>query len=213
MSEAFSLTAWVKQRVDQADDGRFVVALEQVGGLGYVLGQMREVGIVVQALEHLHRGAGARFVGDAQHGIEGLDRHALELQGNADEAAHFRQGFAASRQAGIPCRPPHRRCRAPRCRGASRTETTACAAVRRLAVRRSWRRRCGGGVRGRRRGRCGCERSGSGVVNGVGGLGVAPCGFVSDGGGAGSAIPDGIAGTAGCFWPGNSVMWPPFRVR
>ena len=57
----------------------------------------------------------------------------------------------------------------------------------------------------------GCEPSGKGAVNGR--LGVAPCGLVSDGGGGGgSAIPDGIAGTDGCFWPGNSVIWPLLRV-
>ena len=82
-----------QQRVDQANDRRFVVALEQIGGLGDVLGQMREIGIVVQALQHLHGGARARLVGDAQQRIERLDRDALELQGNADEAAHLGEGL------------------------------------------------------------------------------------------------------------------------
>ncbi len=87
-----------QQRVDQPDDGRVVVALQQVRGLGNVLGQMREVGVVVEALEHLHRGAGAGLIGDAQHLVELLHGHARELQGHADEAAHL--GQAQRRHAG-----------------------------------------------------------------------------------------------------------------
>ena len=56
MSEAFSLTACGQHRVDQPDDRRVVVALQQVRGLGQVLGEMRQVGVVVQALDHLHGG-------------------------------------------------------------------------------------------------------------------------------------------------------------
>ena len=82
-----------QQRVDQADDRRLVVAFQEVGGFGNVLRQVREVGIVVQALQHLHGGAGTRFVGNAQHGIEGFDRYPLQFQGHADEAAHFRQAL------------------------------------------------------------------------------------------------------------------------
>jgi hypothetical protein len=61
---------------------------------------------------------------------------------------------------------------------------------------------------------------GSGVVCGVvdcgagcggGTFGVAPCGFAPDGAGAGSPDPGGIGGTAGCFWPGNSDIWPLFK--
>ena len=51
-----------------------------------------------------------------------------------------------------------------------------------------------------------------GAVDCAGGaLGVAPWAFVPAGGGAGSPAPGGMAGTTGCFWPGNSVMWPLFK--
>ena len=80
-----------QERIDQPDDGRFIVALEQVGRLRNVLGQVREIGVVVEPLEHLHGGARARLIGDAQERVEDLDRDALELQRHPHEAAHFGQ--------------------------------------------------------------------------------------------------------------------------
>ena len=48
--------------VDQADDRRVVIALEQVGLLGQVLGQVRQVGGVLEAPHRLHR-VGAGLIG------------------------------------------------------------------------------------------------------------------------------------------------------
>ena len=78
-----------QQRVDEPDDGRFVVAFEQIRGLWNVLGQVGEIGVVVQSFQHLHGGARAGLVGNSQHRVERFDGYALELQGYADEAAHL----------------------------------------------------------------------------------------------------------------------------
>jgi hypothetical protein len=55
MSEAFSLTAWVSTRVDQADDWRIVLAVESRSACsGRLQRQVRQVGLVVQPLHRLH---------------------------------------------------------------------------------------------------------------------------------------------------------------
>ena len=61
-----------EQRVDQADDRRIVLALEQVGLLGQVLRQVRQIGGVLEA--ELHRIVAAALVGLAQQLIERLGR-------------------------------------------------------------------------------------------------------------------------------------------
>ena len=91
MSEAFSFTACVSSALIRRMMGASSSLSSKSEDSGNVLGQMGEVGVVVQAFEHLHRGAGARLVGNAQHRIEGFDRHAFQLQRHADEAPNFRQ--------------------------------------------------------------------------------------------------------------------------
>ena len=82
-----------EHRVDQADDRRIVVALEQVRLLGQVLRQVRQIGGVLEPDLH---GFAAAFVGLAQQLVE-LPRSATrcELQRQAQVAAHFGQRHAA----------------------------------------------------------------------------------------------------------------------
>ena len=89
MSEAFSLHRLREHRVDQADDRRVVFALEQVGLLGQVLREVREVGGLLDALGGLH-GVVAGFVGlRAAASRTSASSTLLELQRHAEVAAHF----------------------------------------------------------------------------------------------------------------------------
>src|SRR5690606_5985377 len=66
--------------VDQLDDRRLIVAFEQIGGLGQVLGEMREVGTVFHSADHLHRHVAAAFVMLAEQLIERVAVDATQLQ-------------------------------------------------------------------------------------------------------------------------------------
>ncbi len=68
-----------EHRVDQADDGRIIIAFQQIRLLGQVLRQVRQIRCVIQP--HLH-GLAAAFVGPAQQIIEflGLDTRQLQRQ-------------------------------------------------------------------------------------------------------------------------------------
>ena len=77
-----------EHRVDQANDRRVVLAVEQVRLLGQLLSEVREIGGVVEPLDCLHR-VRARLVGLAQQLIEALLRHALEPERAAQVPAHF----------------------------------------------------------------------------------------------------------------------------
>ena len=59
-----------QQRVDQADDRRLVLALEQVGRLGHVLREVGEVGLLLEPAHRVHRRAGAGLVRFAQQRLE-----------------------------------------------------------------------------------------------------------------------------------------------
>src|ERR1700730_12357410 len=155
---------------------------------------MRQIRVVVQTLQHLHGGARACLIGNAQHRVECFDGNPLQLQGNADEAAYLGQAL---------------RCHAGSANGIGRAIGDAAnqdAMTLRKRKRQFSRlvrvlKLCvhGGGVAG-----------GSGTVNCAGGFGVAPCGFVVDGGGAGgNAIPEGMGGTSGWLSPGSSGALPP----
>ena len=80
-----------QHRVDQPDDRRVVLALQQVGRLRQVLRELREVGVVLDALDHLHGVATAAFVGLAQQLVEAVVGHALDHQRHAEEAAQLRR--------------------------------------------------------------------------------------------------------------------------
>jgi hypothetical protein len=75
--------------VDQADDRRVVLALQQVGGLGQALRQAREVGLALDALDDLAGLAAAALVGLAQQRVEGRHRRPLDDQRQAREATQF----------------------------------------------------------------------------------------------------------------------------
>ncbi len=59
-----------QQRVDEPDDRRFVVAVDEVRRLGKLLRDGEEVRVVVEPLDHRHRGAA--FVGRLQRRVERL---------------------------------------------------------------------------------------------------------------------------------------------
>ena len=121
-----------QQRIDQADDRRVVVALEQVGRLGQLLGECGEVGVVLEPAHRLHRRAGAALVGLAQQRVESLGVHALELQRHAAGAGAPRRRASGERAVAYDAsRDAVRDARAPARRGASRTRTAAGAAGRR----------------------------------------------------------------------------------
>src|SRR6185436_12150192 len=78
-----------EDRVDQLDDRRLIVAFEQVGLLRQILREVREVGFVIHAADHL--------LGNVRSTLELLPQQLLEcvivdapqLQGYAEHAAHF----------------------------------------------------------------------------------------------------------------------------
>ena len=72
-----------QQRVDQPDDRRLVVAVEQVRRLGQLLGDRREVRVVVEAFHHRHRGAA--LVRGLEPGVERLRIDLGESDGPAGE--------------------------------------------------------------------------------------------------------------------------------
>ncbi len=84
--------------VDQADDRRVIVALEQIGLLGQFLHQVREIGVALEALDRLHRFV-AGFVGPAQQLVEFLGRHCRELEGHLQMAARLGHGSGRDRWA------------------------------------------------------------------------------------------------------------------
>ena len=76
--------------VDQADDWRVVLALEQVRRLGQALCEAREVGFVLDALDDLSGLAAAAFIGLAQQVVECRGGHAFDHERHAEEAPQLR---------------------------------------------------------------------------------------------------------------------------
>ena len=83
-----------QQRVDELDDRRIVLALEQVGLLGQVLREMREVDLLLDAARRA-AGIDAGFIGLLQQPVEGLGGHALEAHRSAEVAPRFGDGGGA----------------------------------------------------------------------------------------------------------------------
>ena len=83
-----------EDRVDEADDRRVVLALEEIGLLRQHLRQVRKVGGLIETLDRLH-GLGAALVGLAQELIEHRLRHALELHRARAESAAPRRAPSA----------------------------------------------------------------------------------------------------------------------
>ncbi len=79
-----------QHRVDETDDRRIVLALEQVGRLGKPLGQAGEVGLTLDALDNGARLAAAALVGLGEQLVEGGRRGALDDEGQAGEAPQLR---------------------------------------------------------------------------------------------------------------------------
>jgi hypothetical protein len=76
--------------IDQLDDRRLVIALQQVGRFGQILREMREVGVVFHAADHLHGRVGAAFVLQTQQLIERVGIDTPQLQRHAQHTADFR---------------------------------------------------------------------------------------------------------------------------
>ena len=64
-----------EDRIDEADDRRVIVAVEQIL-LGKILREMRQVGLLIEAFDGLHRFLAA-FIGALQEHIEFRFRHSL----------------------------------------------------------------------------------------------------------------------------------------
>ena len=75
-----------QQGVDEPDDRRVVIALEQVGGFGQFLGDAEQVGVLTEAIHHLHGGVRFALVGLLQLPVEFRRRHDLHAHGAVDEA-------------------------------------------------------------------------------------------------------------------------------
>jgi len=69
-----------EQRVDQADDGRLVLAFQQVRRLGNVLRQVGEIGLLLEPAHGVHCGARARLVGLPQQDVELGRLHLLDAE-------------------------------------------------------------------------------------------------------------------------------------
>ncbi|MQM39515.1 hypothetical protein KBTX_03543 [wastewater metagenome] len=79
-----------EQRVDQPDDGRVILALEEVFRLGHGLGEAGEVHGLADVLHRLHGLAGTRLVGLLEQPLEVIGVQALDAQGHAEAAAEVR---------------------------------------------------------------------------------------------------------------------------
>ena len=75
--------------VDEADDGRVIVAFEQVGGLLQLLRDLQQIHVLVEAADHLHGLVAALFVGLLQERVEDLGRDSGQPQRHAGETAGF----------------------------------------------------------------------------------------------------------------------------
>ena len=72
--------------IQQPDDGRVIFAFEQVGRLGQLFGEQRQVGVAFEAFRGFHRCFGAGFVGLLQHLVESVGRNAFQTQTPAQMA-------------------------------------------------------------------------------------------------------------------------------
>ena len=64
-----------EHRIDQPDDRRVIVTLEQIGRLLQLLRNLQQVHLVVETADHLHRHLAAVFVGFLQQAVEDFDRY------------------------------------------------------------------------------------------------------------------------------------------
>ena len=78
--------------IDEANDRRVVVALEQVRRLLQLLGNLREVELFVEPVHHRGGIGAVLLVGLLQQRVEDLRRHAGHLQRHAGKAARFGHG-------------------------------------------------------------------------------------------------------------------------
>ena len=78
-----------QQRVDEADDGRVVLGLEEVRDLGQRFGELGEVEGLAHVLDDRLGGVGLARVGECQAVLELLRRHQDLAQGLAGHAAHL----------------------------------------------------------------------------------------------------------------------------
>ena len=85
-----------QQRVDEPDDRRFVVAVDQVRRLGKLLRDGEQVRVVVEPLDHRHRGAA--FVGR-------LQRARRTSRGRPRRSARARRRSAAPRRCSAAAAP------------------------------------------------------------------------------------------------------------
>ncbi len=79
-----------EQRVDEADDRGLVLALEQVGRLRDFLGEVGEVGFLLEAAHGVHRRARAALVGLSEQEFETVRVDALDDQGPPQVPPHLR---------------------------------------------------------------------------------------------------------------------------
>ena len=112
MSEAFSLTAWVSSALISRMIGASSSLSSRSDCSGMSCAEVRQIGVVVQPLEHLHRTRRRPRRSGAAAASKVLDRYALELQRHAQEAAHLGQGLrgdtgAADAVGDAVCHAPH----------------------------------------------------------------------------------------------------------
>ena len=79
--------------VDEADDRRIVVTVQQVRGLLKLLSDPVEIDLVVETADHLHRILASLLVGLLQQRIEDFVGHAGQVERDAGESACLRKAY------------------------------------------------------------------------------------------------------------------------
>ena len=83
-----------QQGIDQAHDGRVVLALQQVRRLGQVLRQLLQIHVLAQIIHDLHGVVHAAVVGAIQRRLEVFRSEFTDLNRLPEHAPQFRQGRA-----------------------------------------------------------------------------------------------------------------------
>ena len=82
------LDGFRQHRVDEANDRCVIIAFEQIGRFEF-LGDLTEVKVLIEAIDHLRRAVGILTVRFLQQRIEDFGGDSRKLQRHAGKTAHF----------------------------------------------------------------------------------------------------------------------------
>ena len=83
------LDCFSQNSIDETDDWRIVVTLQQVRRFWQLLCDLQQIGMFVEITDHLHRHLAALLVRLLQHSVKGFCGNADQIERHADEATGF----------------------------------------------------------------------------------------------------------------------------